>query len=554
MMAHKIFSICILFLLAFAFSAMADEITITGSQMDHAITDHWTDDSYNHPYFMWDDNWATYDYPVGFYEASVYWNATTNQTITDGIWRVKTSGGYEQNISLPSQCWGSTIILKATSHFVVGAKNFFSCYTSTLTWQLLASLDPTSAGISEQELILTTEAPAPLPTCQLTCPGDKCMFYDHMDYADSFTNCSYDMQPYLTGLVPTAWEGAGAVFYNADALDFFIHDINYAPNYYNDVYDSFSVFWGCAAGQCEPFYDASNQIQHQLIYQDSGTQQEYAAYDVLFYYDPPGTIYGYYLHPDNYYESFCTNCFEAYAGGHKIEILSFNSQQTSQSFFNATSGSLQLYKPNTITILIDSVAVAYDLPMAHPINSDQYAVLAKRTNYMIGQAVLLYNFEIRGNDLISPIQNGTGSKANYDYCTSASECLSQYCLNGRCQGKAGSEPCTANQQCASGTCSANKCTNPGIWAVIDSNAKLYAGTGSLDLTLVSIIVIILIFVGAVILAKGSIWGFAAGGAISFILLFFFTFAGWMAPFVFIAVIFLLALGVFGYLLLNKGGA
>lgn len=539
----------LIMLFALSSAVSADVIQLNASESTQTITDHWTDDSYHRPSMMYDENFATYDYPVGFYEATIYYNYSTSAygtNIVNASWNITSTDGYSNVVYLPSECINNPLELKATAHFVVGDKTFWSCYTSSLNWLLLDSMNPISASIAEQSLTIENEtAPAP-PSCVIDCPGENCIFHDFMTYSDSFENCSYQMNP-PSNLVPISFDGGYAFYASDDSYDLFMHDINYAQNSWDRVWDSYNIFWGCAAGQCEPFYDYPGQLQHQLIYQRQNSN-DYSMYDVTFYYD--GTsheITGFYLARENYYLSFCTNCFEPYVGGHKIDIYSFNGE-TTQTFYNVTSGLNQLYEANSISIFIDGAAVAYNLPTLKDYLPGD---LPRRTNYLISKQGLIYNLDIYGAVDVPPIVE-TDYKDNNEFCSENSECLSQFCYAGKCDGMAGGASCTKDDNCLSDSCNNGLCSNPGIWKAIDSKTKSLAGDSELDLTLISIGIICGLFFLAVFISKGQAWGFMAGGAIGLILMFFFTFAGWMSPFVFIAAIMLLAGGIF-YMLFSKSG-
>jgi hypothetical protein len=534
-------------LIALSCFVSADTIQLNASDATHMVTDHWVTNPGYTSDKMYDEDWTTYSYPVGFYEASIFWWYSTDSygLITNASWNITSTDGYSNIVYLPSACLNNPIKLKATGHFIVGDKTFWSCYTSSYNWLLLDSMNPSAATISEQSLTIENEtAPAP-PSCSLTCPGETCIFFDDMTYADSFANCSYVMNP-ESNLIPTIFYDVYSL-YADQKYELFMHDVNYAGNTFLDVYDTYSLFWGCAAGQCEPFWDTSGHFQHQLIYQRQNSN-DYSKYDITFYYDvSTHYITGFYLTPENYYESFCTDCFEPYAGGHKIEIYSYNGE-TTKTFYNVTLGAYQVFSPDSISIFIDGIAVAYNVPA---LVSYQPGDLPKKTNYIISKQVLMYSPSIYGGVMTPPITE-TDYKDNNDFCSDDSECLSQYCYIGKCTGMAGGASCTKDENCLSGECKNGLCSNPGLWKIIDTKAKSLAGDSEADLTLVSIFIILLVFGLAVYVAKGAAWGFAAGGAIGLILMFFFTFSGWMSPFVFIAAIMLLLGGIF-YMLFHQSG-
>lgn len=541
----------LLLIVPFAFGAT---ITLNASDMTHSISDHWVYDSGYTPDKMYDNNWATYSYPVGFYEATVYWTADTSAygTITDAVWRIK-GGSAEQNVTLPSECRNNPLELKATAHFVIGDKTFWSCKTSSETWSLVASMSPDSSTIYEQSLTITNLSEAPsYPTCRLGCPTTNCMFYDRMNYTDSFANCSYSIwstqPPHPDTIVPTV---LGENFYGLLApnyMDLFDHDINYAGNYFNEVYDTYTVFWGCAAGQCEPFYDTSGQLEHSLIYKDFTSSADIASYHVVFYYDPYGTIYGFYETNETLFP-FCTSCFEAYASYHKIEIRSFNFDTPTKTFVN---GTLQYYARNSFSIFIDGTPVAYNLPLANTLTSG-HVNIPKITSYSISKAVVLTALEIEGRTGFGET-NTTENLGVGTPCNTNSECLTGLCEYHYCGLKSGNMPCTSDSQCISGECVNSRCTRADLWTMLDTSKTQQFGSGTSTNNFISLFLMIGIAIGMIILGKGSMGAMIASGASFIGLAIFFTLVGWLSPFIMIgAFIIMIIITILLVIIMRPGG-
>jgi len=534
-------------LILMAVCAGAESIQLNASQSatpDYSpdgYGNHWVANSGYDETKLSDENWATYSYPVGFYTAAVSYNYDVSSygAITGAFAALETGDHHYYNLTLPSACYNQNNIQMT---YTLGSFSLAVYCNESGTNTLIHTYSGLDANwLFEQSLNIETA----LPTCNLGCPSSNCIFFDNMNYTSPFESCGYQIEPQFQNLTP-----AYNYFFSPVTSDL-QHPYLQPAAFYPKVSDKFHLNFIATAGNsglCN-FLEQSGFLEHQLIYQ-SGLNSV-PAYDITFYYDTSShqvSIYS--LMPGNYLETIAANALNPYYDT-AIEIDSYYYQTPTEKFYNTTSSQWQYFNANSYSIYIDGTPIAYNVPMPNNFTAGN-SYIPKTFDYYASNCVLFGNLDIAGNSGFNQ-QNQTTLKQNNDFCNSDADCISDYCIYGKCSGKSGGADCAFNEQCLSGACNSGKCSNPGAWNTIDSGVKSLFGSGTLDLSLISILIILLIGGALILITKGAIAGIVAALGISLILLFFFTFAGWLAPFIFVACILFILLGVLLFFIISQRG-
>ena len=144
------------------------------------------------------------------------------------------------------------------------------------------------------------------------------------------------------------------------------------------------------------------------------------------------------------------------------------------------------------------------------------------------------------------VTNATGAGCSVD-----SACDSGYCQYGFCALKPGGQSCSDDTQCISGICTNEKCAAASTWAMIEASA---AENGAGDAASKNFLAMLIIFGLPVILALAlraamNVYTAAILMTLMLGLAFFFTFVGWLNPFILLAFILgILALVVFVFMM------
>lgn len=483
--------------------------------------------------------WAYFDY-----DTSLFLN-TQNFTF------FYQTGSTIFNLSLPTSCTATDYIQLKFSLTAYSGYFQMYCFYSGQYW-LIGTANTGDYNFCGQYMSFDYSGLAtPLP--DLTCPTNNCIFHDEFNYTVPVTDYGWVVEPQFLNITPMS-----DLFYPPQTLELY-HDISVA-HYYNKNYDTYNLWFIGTAGNADcngGYYEASGYNEHKLIYLDYIDNQLKTVYDITFYYDTSThLISGYSLLPDNTLNSFCADCFSPYYQA-TIEIYSFNNDAITDKFFNVTSGLLQPYLPNTFSVLINSVPVAYNIPMSENL-TDGHSNLIKNNYYITSRCIGLDTIDIYGfTTAIIPISNGSrqigDSCLNQNHISNNALCASGKCSYGKCALLLNNEPCTTDVYCLSGSCNNGFCSNPGQWALINAGTKELFGGNSNDFLFVAIFVLIIIGGGIIIASGGNIWGIVLAGGFFFVGLMFFVVVGWVSPFFLIGgIILALILFVFSFMASQKG--
>ena len=545
----KLILISFLIALILCMMAGASSIDLNASDAFTSVSSNWVTDGYYNQAYLIDDNWDTASHSQGFYSVwleyswnySAYGmpdNATfTFQTDSNGL--IPPQSPEYHPVNLPSYCLnaGMAEIRYSFSPWTW----LLECYDGA-SWQNFYSTSANSGVYYEGKLTLNYNMSSP---SALGCPSAIMPFYDPMNYTGTYEQCGYQMIPHDSILAPN-----GGLFFPSANTE--LYRPLSSASYYNANYDSYDAYFLATAGNADcpgvGYLEDSGYLEHQLIYYDGTSSIKIPVYDVTFFYDTNShQVSGYSLSPENTLNTFCSNCFSPYYSA-KIEIYSFNHEQPLETFLNSTSNTIQRYNPNSFSVFVDGLPIAYNLPMPNPLTSGHSNLIAE-SDYYMSRCVITSNFQING--LLAASSNPL--KLNGDYCSASSECESGLCQYGKCAGKGGGISCNVNSECLSNSCENSICTSSGWWSLIDTSAKSQFGKSSMDLSLLAILITLVVAAGIILITKGEVWGMMISAGFALIGLFFFTMAGWLSAFIFIAVILTLLVGILLFFIISQRG-
>lgn len=386
------------------------------------------------------------------------------------------------------------------------------------------------------------------PSCSLSCPGEGCIFYDNMNYSNTFEECGYQVEPQGQELTPT-YE-----YFFSPITSQLSHSYLLPANFYPKVSDKFTLNFIATAGNSElcGYAEQSGYLEHQLIYQ-SGLNN-IPAYDVTFYYDTSSHYVSIFaLMPGNYLETIASDVLSPYYDAN-IRIDSYYYQTPREKFYNLTSLEWQYFNPNSYSIYVNDVPVAYNVPFPNTFIAGE-SYIPKTFDYLASNCVLFTDLDISGSSGFFQ-QNETGLKENNDFCSVNSDCVTGLCNMGRCSQKGGGSSCNNDFECLSGSCNGWVCSAPSLWQTIDSGKTSLFGndefTNDFISLLIAFLVFALIFGGSVYLSQMGA-GLIVGGASFMALCIFFAIVGWLSPFILFGEFLIIAVIVFIGFSGSKGG-
>lgn len=147
--------------------------------------------------------------------------------------------------------------------------------------------------------------------------------------------------------------------------------------------------------------------------------------------------------------------------------------------------------------------------------------------------------------------SGAGNETG-DTCNEDADCEVGVCQYGICRPGGRGEYCDESEDCISGICSNNVCTAGTLFQNLNAMKNEQVGEDSQSANLIALFFMIGVPV-AVIFAGRSMFAVAGGMVLYFGLAFFFTFIGWLSPFILVGSIFMgLILLVMGFVI-GMGG-
>lgn len=148
---------------------------------------------------------------------------------------------------------------------------------------------------------------------------------------------------------------------------------------------------------------------------------------------------------------------------------------------------------------------------------------------------------------MSSAGNETGSVCNED-----SDCEVGSCSYGICRPAGNGEDCDESEDCISGECSNNKCTPATLFQNLNAMKNEQVGDDPQSANLIALLFMIGVPVGLIFAGRSAI-AVAGGMVVYFGLAFFFTFIGWLSPFILIGSVFVgLILMVLGFVIGMSG--
>jgi hypothetical protein len=508
-----------------------------------------------------DNDYSTSSYSTNYPAYGIcYWTWNRPSTYVSSQFIAKITDSSYPLMIVPSSCAGqidNTLRFKA----VVRQNDFFiSTYLYCLNntdWQQIGSggSGQTNNNYFYEASLNITSNNASILNCSLSCPGQYCLFHDAMEYNTSFQSCGYSLEPQDNTLGPV---NNAVYFQKYTELD--MQKSIYPSSYFNSNYDTYTIDlrypagWATCGGN---WPSSSGFVEHSLIYSDYTANLNKIAYDITFYADiSTHQITGYALKPGNYLEDFCADCYDASKTA-KIEIYSFNYETPTQKFFNQTSGQYQFYEPDSYSVFINGVPLAYDLPLANPLTAGN-SNLVSATDYYMSNCTSASAFDISGNLNQVPINQTTNTKSyTWAYCTSDSDCVSGFCSGGKCSPKNGGSSCSQNLECLSNLCNNGVCSDASFWTSIDATKTSFFGNDEATNDFISLLISFVVFVaifGAAIYLNMMGAGLVIGGAAFMALSIFFTIVSWLSPFIIFGEFLIIAVVVFlAWLSGSRGG-